>query len=141
MQTQNHTKSQTHTPCAEQLDGLKPSVFIKTYGCQMNVSDTELIRSVLNDAGYAVIDDESKAKVVLLNTCAIRDAAEQKVWGKVRALQTLSGEKRTVGVLGCMAERLKEKLLDSSLVQIVAGTSDRREVCMSTSFNYLKFSC
>jgi tRNA-2-methylthio-N6-dimethylallyladenosine synthase len=100
------------------------TVFIKTYGCQMNVSDSELIRSILTESGYTMTDDEREAKVVLLNTCAIRDAAEQKVWGKVHALQRLpstSGGKRTIGILGCMAERLKEKLLDSALVQVVAG--------------------
>jgi tRNA A37 methylthiotransferase MiaB len=101
----------------------QPSVFIKTYGCQMNVSDTELVASILTRAGYNITKDES-ADIVLLNTCAIREAAEQKVWGKVHALrqqQKGSSHKRVVGVLGCMAERLKDRLLDSQLVQLVAG--------------------
>jgi tRNA-2-methylthio-N6-dimethylallyladenosine synthase len=101
---------------------------IYRYGCQMNVSDTELVRTILTGAGFALTEDVSKAEVVLLNTCAIREAAEQKVWGKVRALQQQPSTykpagKRTIGILGCMAERLKEKLLDSSLVQVVAGVS------------------
>lgn len=102
----------------------------------MNVSDTELVRSILTNAGFTMTDEESKAKVVLLNTCAIRDAAEQKVWGKVHTLHQqpgISGEKRTVGILGCMAERLKDRLLESQLVQIVAGVESACMQCRCTA--------
>ena len=72
------TQSQPGSLSPDAMDSAQ-SVFIKTYGCQMNVSDSELVRSILTDAGFAIVEDESKAKVVLLNTCAIRDGAEQKV--------------------------------------------------------------
>lgn len=116
-------------------DHARTSVFIKTYGCQMNVSDSELVTSILTQAGYDVTNDES-ADIVLLNTCAIRDAAEQKVWGKVRTLQQQhrqSLQKRTVGVLGCMAVGLKDRLLDSQLVQVVAGDNLRIAVSLRMS--------
>ena len=84
----------------------------------MNVSDTEIVRSVLGSAGFSEATAEGEADVVLLNTCAIRENAEQKVWSRLANLRnaklregktTASGARRTVGVLGCMAERLKTR--------------------------------
>lgn len=92
----------------------------------MNVSDSQLIQTILTSSGFTMGTSEASADVILLNTCAIREGAEQKVWGKLRTLKSALGSgipKRTpvIGVLGCMAERLKDKLLQSSLVQVVAG--------------------
>lgn len=103
----------------------QPTVFLKTYGCQMNVSDSELVTSILRTSGYTFASAETDADVILLNTCAIRDGAEQKVWGKLRQLKSTLLERQSrqpvIGILGCMAERLKDRLLESQLVQVVAG--------------------
>ncbi|KAK2077236.1 hypothetical protein QBZ16_004870 [Prototheca wickerhamii] len=103
-------------------------VFMETYGCQMNGADSEVVLSILAEAGWRRVDEPSAASVVLLNTCAIRDNAEAKVWqrlGYYRSLKrsTPRGSQRVVvGVLGCMAERLKQKLLESDrMVDLVAG--------------------
>lgn len=107
-------------------------VFLETYGCQMNVSDSEIVASVLRSAGYGLTHDEKAADVVLLNTCAIRENAEQKVR---RRLEELRARKRrfqpglTLGVLGCMAERLRHKLLEEEkLVDLVVGPDAYRDI-------------
>eukprot|EP00750_Incisomonas_marina_P008937 INCI15745.2.p1 GENE.INCI15745.2~~INCI15745.2.p1 ORF type:complete len:382 (-),score=76.21 INCI15745.2:985-2130(-) len=107
---------------------------IQTYGCQMNVSDTEIVTSILEGAGFEYTSDSDDADIVLLNTCAIRDNAERRVWGKLHEIhssdkQHKPARRRVVGVLGCMAERLKEELLvDKKLVQLVAGPDAYRDL-------------
>ena len=103
-------------------DESRPKVFIETYGCQMNVNDSEVVLSILQDAGYALCRSISEADLILVNTCSIRDNAEQRVLGRLDVFR-LEKKKRKVlvGVLGCMAERLKEKLLENEVVDIVAG--------------------
>jgi len=107
-----------------------PQVFIETYGCQMNVNDSEVVLSVLQKAGYALCDSIEKADVILVNTCSIRDNAEQRIWGRLDVF--LQEKKRRkgviVGILGCMAERLKNELLDHPAVDIVAGPDSYREI-------------
>lgn len=105
-------------------------VFIETYGCQMNIYDSELVLSILQKAGFERCSDISLADVILVNTCSIRDNAEQRVWGR---LDTFLQEKKkrsgiVVGVLGCMAERLKEELLKHPAVDIVAGPDAYRSL-------------
>ncbi|MEM6328393.1 MAG: tRNA (N6-isopentenyl adenosine(37)-C2)-methylthiotransferase MiaB [Bacteroidota bacterium] len=111
-------------------------VFIETYGCQMNVADSELVASILGTEGYGLADTEDEADVVLINTCAIREKAEDRVRGrlarfraqKVRRQREGTGD-LTIGVLGCMAERLRTKLLDQEkLVDIVAGPDAYRDL-------------
>jgi tRNA-2-methylthio-N6-dimethylallyladenosine synthase len=98
--------------------------YIETYGCQMNVADSEVVASILDEAGYEPVSDIKTADLILVNTCSIRENAEQRVWGR---LDLFRSEKRkrpqiVVGVLGCMAERLKEKLLESNkMVDMVVG--------------------
>ncbi|NND72829.1 MAG: tRNA (N6-isopentenyl adenosine(37)-C2)-methylthiotransferase MiaB [Rhodothermales bacterium] len=108
------------------------SVYLETYGCQMNVSDSEIVASVLRDGGYGLTHDPDKADVILLNTCAIRDNAEQKVRHRLSALRAQKLKNRpdlTLGVLGCMAERLRTKLLDEEkLVDIVVGPDAYRDL-------------
>ncbi len=104
------------------------NLFIETYGCQMNVADSEVVLAILRKEGYEQCDDISQADVILVNTCAIRDNAEQRIIGR---LDIFRQEKRrragiVVGVLGCMAERLKEKLLEHPTVDIVAGPDSYR---------------
>lgn len=129
------------------------SVFIETYGCQMNVNDTEVVLSVLQNAGFTMAASAELADVVLLNTCAIRDNAESKIWQRLGYFKNMkaSSYNRTqrrrhvnpsgnlklvrnshvpiVGVLGCMAERLKHRLLDSDkMVDLVAGPDAYRDL-------------
>ncbi len=110
--------------------------YIETYGCQMNVADSEVVASILGEAGYTATSDIHTADLILVNTCSIRDNAEQRVWGR---LDLFRSEKRkrpqvVVGVLGCMAERLKEKLLESDKkVDMVVGPDAYRELPMLVS--------
>ena len=97
-------------------------LFIETYGCQMNVADSEVIGSILKIAGYNVCDEIKEADLILLNTCSIRDNAEQKIYGRLDQLNAMRRGKNTlVGVVGCMAERVKEELIKNYKVNIVAG--------------------
>ena len=88
--------------------------YIETYGCQMNVNDTEVIFSILADAGYARTEEMDQADLVMANTCSIRDNAEQRIWGRLEVFNQLRKKNPAllVGIVGCMAERLKDKLLD-----------------------------
>lgn len=106
----------------------RPKVYIETYGCQMNVNDSEVILSILQDNGYALTESMDEADLILANTCSIRDNAEQRVWGRIDQFR-LQKQRRPgvlVGIVGCMAERLKDKLLDGHIVDIVAGPDSYR---------------
>lgn len=97
-------------------------LFIETYGCQMNVADSEVIGSILKVAGYGVCGSIEDADLILLNTCSIRDNAEQKIYGRLDQLNAMRRGKSTlIGVVGCMAERVKEQLIKDYRVNIVAG--------------------
>lgn len=105
-------------------------VYIETYGCQMNVNDTEVIFSILADAGYARTENMEEADVIMANTCSVRDNAEQRIWGRI---DQFYGQKRVrdgvvTGIVGCMAERLKDKLLESGRVDLVAGPDAYRSL-------------
>ena len=103
-------------------------MYIETYGCQMNVNDSEVILSILQDNGYALAESMDEADLILANTCSIRDNAEQRVWGRIDQFR-LQKQRRPgvlVGIVGCMAERLKDKLLDGHIVDIVAGPDSYR---------------
>ena len=111
------------------MDSTGKKLYLESYGCQMNFADSEIVASILSENGYITTKDQSEADVVLLNTCAIRDNAEQRVRNKLTHYKKAKKEKPNlvVGVLGCMAERLKEKLLDEEkLVDIVAGPDSYR---------------
>ena len=109
-------------------DPSRPKVYIETYGCQMNVNDSEVILSILQDAGYALTENIENADVILANTCSIRDNAEQRIWGRIDQfkIQKRNREGVVIGIVGCMAERLKDKLLES--VDIVAGPDAYRHL-------------
>ncbi len=98
-------------------------LFIETYGCQMNVADSEVIASVMKMAGYETCQSIDEADAVLLNTCSVRDNAEQKIFNRLEALHALRKKNRhfIIGVVGCMAERVKEDLIDNHHADIVAG--------------------
>ncbi len=96
-------------------------LFIETYGCQMNVADSEVVASVLQTVGYELTDDINLASCVLINTCSVRDNAEQRVLGRLADLQSLRRNRKVViGVIGCMAERTKQTLFDNG-ADLVAG--------------------
>ncbi len=103
-------------------DGNK-KLFIETYGCQMNVADSEVIASVMQMAGYSVVDTLEDADAVFMNTCSIRDNAEQKIFNRLEFFHSLRKKKRNliVGVLGCMAERVKDNLITNYHVDLVVG--------------------
>lgn len=107
-----------------------PQVFIETYGCQMNVSDSEVVLSVLQKAGYALCNSIEKANVILVNTCSIRDNAEQRIWGRLDVFLQEKKKRKgiIVGILGCMAERLKTELLQHPAVDLVAGPDSYRDI-------------
>jgi tRNA-2-methylthio-N6-dimethylallyladenosine synthase len=99
-----------------------PTVYIETYGCQMNVSDSELMLGKLTAEGYTSIDGPEGADVILLNTCAIRDNAEQRVIGRLGEIRRFMGKDTILGVTGCMAQRLGPRLLETdSRVSLVVG--------------------
>lgn len=104
-------------------------IFIETYGCQMNVYDSEIVLSVLEKEGYTPCKGLEEADLIMVNTCSIRDNAEQRVWGRLdRFLQEKKHRRVTVGVLGCMAERLKQELLTHPAVDLVAGPDTYRDL-------------
>ena len=114
-------------------DATRRKVYIETYGCQMNSNDTEIVRALLVDGGYDLTERLEDAHAALVNTCAVREGAEQRVWTRLRQLKALKrdGTKalETVGVLGCMAERLKSKLLETDgLADVVCGPDAYRDV-------------
>ena len=98
-------------------------LFIETYGCQMNVADSEVVASIMEMDGYAVTNKIEEADAIFVNTCSVRDNAEQKVLGRLQYFQSLQRKKRTliIGVLGCMAERVKEELISNHGVDLVVG--------------------
>ena len=98
-------------------------LYIETYGCQMNVADSETVASIMKMAGYDACDSADQADAIFLNTCSIRDNAEQKIIHRLNALHAERNKNRKflIGVLGCMAERAKQNLIDNHHADIVAG--------------------
>ena len=97
-------------------------LYIETYGCQMNVADSEVVASVMQMAGYETTEAINEADAVFLNTCSVRDNAEQKIYHRLDALDAIKRKRKLIiGVLGCMAERVKEDLLENHHCDLVAG--------------------
>lgn len=106
-------------------------LYIETYGCQMNVSDSEIVGSIMKDLGYEQDDAPENADVIFINTCSIRDNAEQRVRKRLTEIKALKKKNPnlTVGILGCMAERLKEKLMEEqTFVDLIVGPDAYREL-------------
>ncbi|MCX6332762.1 MAG: tRNA (N6-isopentenyl adenosine(37)-C2)-methylthiotransferase MiaB [Bacteroidia bacterium] len=106
-------------------------VYIETYGCQMNVADSEVVISILEEKGFKHTDDINSAGLILINTCSIRENAEQRIWGRLRAISHLKKKNKdlVVGLTGCMAERLKDKIIETErLVDIVVGPDAYRDL-------------
>ncbi len=99
-------------------------LYLETYGCQMNVADSEVVATVMKMAGYDTTDDLDRADAILINTCSVRDNAEQKIFTRLRQLAALSRRRPSrliVGIIGCMAERIKDTLINDYDVDLVAG--------------------
>ncbi|MBS7317624.1 MAG: tRNA (N6-isopentenyl adenosine(37)-C2)-methylthiotransferase MiaB [Bacteroidales bacterium] len=105
-------------------------LYIETYGCQMNVNDTEVIFSILAKHGYERTEKMEEADVIMANTCSVRDNAEQRIWGRIDCFNQARKHRPgvVIGIVGCMAERLKEALLDSHKVDLVAGPDAYRRL-------------
>jgi tRNA-2-methylthio-N6-dimethylallyladenosine synthase len=115
----------------DQETGKSRKLYIESYGCQMNFSDSEIVASILEKDGFDTTSDINQADVVFLNTCSIREKAEQTVRGRLTQINTLKKQRpeMLVGVLGCMAERLKSQLLeDEKIVDLVAGPDAYRDL-------------
>lgn len=109
---------------------MSKKLYIETYGCQMNVGDSEVIFSILGKEGYERTELIEEADVLLANTCSVRDNAEQRIWGRIEVFhkQKTTRPGVVVGIVGCMAERLKDKLIETGKVDIVAGPDSYRSL-------------
>lgn len=105
-------------------------VYIETYGCQMNFSDSEIVASIMKSNNYEITSDISQADVIFLNTCSIRENAEQKINKRLRELKSLKKKKDSlkIGLLGCMAERLKENLFEEDAIDMIVGPDAYRDL-------------
>ena len=112
------------------LTGEGRKLYIETYGCQMNVNDSEVVLSIMQDEGYRYTERLEEADVILVNTCSVRDNAEQRIFGRLREFKPYKQKKDLlIGVIGCMAERLRERLIEQEhLVDIVAGPAAYRDL-------------
>jgi tRNA-2-methylthio-N6-dimethylallyladenosine synthase len=100
------------------------TVYIETYGCQMNVYDTEIVKAILRRSGYAISDSPENASTILLNTCSVRENAHRTVLRRIDALKILkrTNERMILGVIGCMAQCLKDELFENGLKTASAST-------------------
>ena len=99
-------------------------LFLETYGCQMNVADSEVVATVMKMAGYDTTDSLDEADAILINTCSVRDNAEQKIFARLNQLNALRRRRERrliIGIIGCMAERMKDVLINEHGVDLVAG--------------------
>lgn len=115
-----------------QADDLKKGlIYIETYGCQMNFADTEIVSAILIGDEYGTTDSEQEADIIFLNTCSVRDNAEQRIWTRLKSIRALKKRKPKliVGVIGCMAERMREKLFEEEkVVDLIAGPDAYRSL-------------
>lgn len=109
---------------------MNKKVYIETYGCQMNVADSETVISIMQSKDFVPESDISNADVIILNTCSVRDNAEQRIWNRLDFLKGLKRRKKwlKVGIIGCMAQRISEKLLEHEAVDFVAGPDSYRHL-------------
>ena len=113
------------------LQGEGKKIFIETYGCQMNFGDSEIVVSIMQEEGYFYTEKIEEADIVLINTCSVRDNAEQRIWGRLSEMRHQRKQKPSliIGVIGCMAERLKDELTKGGTgVDIVAGPDAYRDL-------------
>ncbi|MFA9392085.1 MAG: tRNA (N6-isopentenyl adenosine(37)-C2)-methylthiotransferase MiaB [Prolixibacteraceae bacterium] len=109
---------------------MQKKLYIETYGCQMNVADSEVVAAVMGEKGYSITNDQHEADAIFINTCSVRDNAEQRIWGRLRLFNSYKKKNKNliVGMIGCMAERLAEELLEQKVVDLVAGPDAYRDL-------------
>jgi len=105
-------------------------LYIETYGCQMNVADSEVVAAVMGERGYLMTGQYEEADAILINTCSIRDNAEKRIWGRLDLFRSVKRKRPglLIGLIGCMAERLGEELLEKKSVDLVAGPDAYRDL-------------
>lgn len=105
-------------------------LYIETYGCQMNVADSEVVAAVMAKIGYTITTDVEVADVIFVNTCSVRDNAEQRIWGRLNLFNSYKRKRKglLVGIIGCMAERLANELIEKKVVDLVAGPDAYRDL-------------
>ena len=105
-------------------------LYIETYGCQMNVADSEVVAAVMGERGYTMTDQYTEADAILINTCSIRDNAEQRIWGRLDLFRSIRKKRpgMLIGLIGCMAERIGDELLEKKSVDLVAGPDVYRDL-------------
>jgi tRNA-2-methylthio-N6-dimethylallyladenosine synthase len=105
-------------------------IFIETYGCQMNIADSEVVAAILQEQHYQLATAPAEADIILINTCSVRDNAEQRIWGRIGHYNAARKNKKDllIGILGCMAERVGEQFLEKEAVDIVAGPDSYRDL-------------
>jgi tRNA-2-methylthio-N6-dimethylallyladenosine synthase len=105
-------------------------LYIETYGCQMNVADSEVVAAVMAGKGYTITENQLEADVIFINTCSVRDNAEQRIWGRLNLFNSYKKKRKNliIGIIGCMAERLAEELLEKKVVDLVAGPDAYRDL-------------
>ena len=111
-------------------NGVK-KMYIETYGCQMNVADSEVVAAILGQHNYLTTTEPAEADLILINTCSIRENAEQKVRNRLNHINAIKKKKKNmvVGVIGCMAERIKERLFEEeTIIDLIAGPDSYREL-------------
>lgn len=109
---------------------MQKKLFIETYGCQMNVADSEVVAAVMRDKGFTLASSDDEADAILINTCSVRDNAEQRIWGRLDLYKSYKKKRKDliVGVIGCMAERLGDEFLNHGAVDLVAGPDAYRDL-------------
>ena len=105
-------------------------LYIETYGCQMNVADSEVVAAVMAEKGYSITDNQLEADAIFINTCSVRDNAEQRIWGRLNLFNSYKKKRKNllIGIIGCMAERIAEELLEKKVVDLVAGPDAYRDL-------------
>ncbi|MDC1107247.1 tRNA (N6-isopentenyl adenosine(37)-C2)-methylthiotransferase MiaB, partial [Prolixibacteraceae bacterium] len=109
---------------------MKKKLYIETYGCQMNIADSEVVASVMGERNFEISENQEEADVILVNTCSVRDNAEKRIWGRLRHLNALKKTNKSLklGLIGCMAERIGDEMLEDKVVDIVAGPDAYRNL-------------
>jgi tRNA-2-methylthio-N6-dimethylallyladenosine synthase len=109
---------------------MQKRLFIETYGCQMNVADSEVVAAILRERDYVSTSSDADADAILINTCSVRDNAEQRIWGRLDLFKSYKRKRKdlVVGVIGCMAERLGDEFLQHGAVDLVAGPDAYRDL-------------
>ncbi|MBW7845955.1 MAG: tRNA (N6-isopentenyl adenosine(37)-C2)-methylthiotransferase MiaB [Bacteroidia bacterium] len=113
------------------VETAKRNLYIETYGCAMNVADSEVVASIMGTQGFKTTNEMDDADVIFINTCAVRDNAEARIWGRLREMRNSKKQNKEliIGVLGCMAERLKKQLMeDEKIVDLVVGPDAYRDL-------------